>query len=77
MEITLFLGMGVDWVGRRTIESEKRRWMKETDLKAGSKIIFMVQFEELMGLWDKGMGKVGGWVGVKSCLLKGSCHLPS
>lgn len=36
----------------------------------------MVQLGELMGLWDRGAGKVGGQVGVKICVLKGSCHLP-
>lgn len=36
----------------------------------------MVQLAELMGLWDRGAGKVGGQVRVKICVLKGSCHLP-
>ena len=48
------------------------------DLKTGSETVFMVQLRELMGLWDRGVGRwVYGRVRVKICLLKGSCHPPT
>lgn len=50
-------------------------WRKQR-AEAGSETVFMVQLGELMALWDRENGKMGGWVRVKICLLKGSCHLP-
>lgn len=50
-------------------------WRKQR-AEPGSETVFMVQLGELMALWDRENGKMSGWVRVKICLLKGSCHLP-
>lgn len=50
-------------------------WEEEANLGAGSETVFMLLLGGLMGCGQRG-GKVAGWVRVKSCLLKGSCHQP-
>lgn len=70
--ISLVSGNGGGMGGRKGLLNE---WEDEADLKAGSETIFMIHLGGLMGCGQRG-GKVAGWVRVKSCLLKGSCHQP-
>ena len=76
MEITLFLEMGVNGVGGRTVETGRRRRMEETELKAGSETVFNGPAWRIDGLVGQRSWE-GGWTGLgKNLPLKGILSLP-